>query len=1094
MSRWHVTAIERLGAPDVAWPSVYGPVASADPVAANSLHTRDLTPYLAPLTDFSAQMERDLTTSSFSSIKLDLVDADGTLADALGPFSATLAATSRYFGPWIQVIESWGTTGTALRFLGYIDETSIQWSEDEARTQCTVIHASQLLRERLITDYPSLLRPWPSVPTNASQSFTQSTADDLLHDAVTAYTQRTDKTTLEAALWAAGQLSWIADIQEMTVYRIVEHIDTDPTHDSYTTYYAVPAAPAASVIIGGTAYAVAHLEWDTSISAELITGDPATNGSVQTWRPVRIVLQNAPNLTGLLTLGATVTWGIPEAQRTHYLLDGSSITAPASGSDGVKSIKLNTVEQLAVGDVLTLTFSDATSGTPRTVTADLPPIIDMDGETGRVFLASALSQGYTYVSKVRRNSQDPVLFDGVAYAHALCAPFAIDTSAFAPAPTDVPVLVWQPYDLATPSLYGVHLLQTTSQAGALRAARRGPDNGSAAFPTAGVWSGSFSGAWSWLGLPAAEATHQIYGDVLQWPGGTNAYTAPVLYIEGDLSAGSTTPPNGWRHGWRSWKDLSHISQDPESTWTGTAIAWAPTTASGDIPAKVVAFAASTPTPGRYQRLSAGTWGFQAHTANATLGTSSTPTLTGTYPTGNTLALGMGIYTSGDEQEALLALVATGLSYPFTAMTACLLSQASGGNLTVRQSPSLWTSGSIPAGPWALGGGLAVQSYTETIDGLVYPRTKLHKLNGSTVVTADLKTLEVIPQTLQPLLLTGTAGSRVIGGWYALALETYADANYVASRCLRFLHLSATLEILNGTPEPDPSTPTSLAANFSRGDVISSLVPDGALIAKLVRTSNTADTFAGLAGGRIFTVGSSLPTTVERLKIGATVPQGNTLTVAKSGDGMTAAAYLEAFAAAQLASAVPAADGSMRLVSRSGGTLQLRSVGVGGAGRTSVQPTERGKQTKTQVWQGYLRKVRVSYADLLAGGTASIEVQGSFDGGRILELDMSNLVCSATMARALGSASVHWFGQPSPVLSETWSDRTGGVAGSLDPTWWSTWQIGDRVTFTSYLYSAVTTTTITAYKILKLQPGLEARTVNVELRQQPFAITVQGSGA
>ena len=1076
MSRWYVTAIERLGAPDAVWPSIYGPTAGADPVIANSLHTLDLTPYLTPLTDFSQQMERDLTGGSFSSIKLDLADGDGALADLLGPFSATMAATNRYFGPWIQVVEKWGEADEALRFLGYLDETSLQWSEDDAKTQATVIHASQLLRERLITDFPSLLRPWPSVPTGVPTSFVQSTADALLNGVAPTFTPRSNATALEAALWATGQLSWCA---ACTKLKVIEYLGGHPRAKTYT--YPLPTPFANSVTIGGNTYGIDHTEADPTITGTVVDGPLGGDHETSTYQVVRLILQGAPNLTGVLSLGATVNWATPESQRTHYLLDGSTIAAPTTGSDGPKFVKLNSVEQLVPGDILTLTFTDATSGVPRTVTADLPIIIDLDGETGRAYLATALSQGYANISKVRRNSQNPVLFDGLAYARALVAPFALSTAAFAPAPVDVPVLVWQPYDVATPSLYGVHNLQTVNQTGGLLVARRGPDNGAGSFPLAGIWSGAWGGTWAWLGLTSADATHRVYADVLQFPGGTNPYTAPVLYLEGDLSGGATIPCNGWRHGWRSWKGLASQKQDPESTWNGTAVVWTATTAVGDYPALLAAFAASTPTPGKYTRTSAGVWTFQAHTGHATLGSASTPSITGTPPTGNWLTLGMGLWASGDEQEALLALVVTGSTYPFTNVSACLLSQASGGNLTVRQSATLWATGAIPAGPWAVGGGLAVQTWTQTIDGLPYPHTVLHKLNGSTALTADLKTLEVIPQTLQPLLLTGTAGVKVIGGWYALALETYADANYVASRRLRFLHLDSNLVVVNGDPEADPSVPTDIGAYFRRGELVAGIVPDGALLAKLVRTSNTLNEMAGLVGGRLFTVGSTLPTTVERLKLGASVSQGNTLSVANSGDGMTVADYLEKFAAAQLASAVPQADGSMSLVSRSAGTLRTRTV----AGQTvSVAPTERGRRTKTQAWQGYLRKVRVSYTDILTDTSASIEVVGSFDGGRILELDMSELVSGETMARALGQASAYWFGQPAPVLTEIWVDRTGGVSGDLAPTWWSTWSIGDRVILDPYTTPVPTVT----WKLLKLQPGLEARTVTVELRQQPFLIT------
>ncbi len=1090
MSTWHVLAIERLGAPSPTWPTVYGPTAGADPITANALHTLDLTPYLAPIGEFGTSLDQDLVNGSTSNVQLDLADADGSLATALGP-SGTLGTTGRYYGPWIEVWERWGTTSEALRFRGYLDESSLQWSEEEALTQASALHASQLIRERLVTDYPSLLRPWPVSPDGAPAGYTQSTADAELATASGLYTPRTNAAAIEAALWAIGRLTWTAGLarqkQERMPGRWIWH-DFDP-----------PTAPSYIVTIGTHTYVVESVVWDTSIGSYIDgSWDDLLGGNTDWAYPAQVILQGAPNLTGILTLGATVTWSIPEAKRTHYALAGgaTSIAAPVSGSDGPKSLQLSTVEQLVPGDVLTLTFSDATSGSPRTVTADLPPIIDLDGETGTVYLSEALSQGYTNISKIRRNSQDPVLFDGKAYAETLVAPFGLDLSQFVPAPTNIPVMTWLPYDQATPSLYGVHLLQSTAP-NTLRAARRGASSGTGTYPTAGVWARSSAGTWSWSGALTADATHQVFGDVNQFPMTGNTYAAPVIYVEGDLSGSAPTPTNGWRHSWRTWRNLNAFRQDPESTWDGTSITWASHTAVGDIPWKLVAYFATSPSPCRYSRTASGpSWSCQLHTADGTLGTLFTPPITGTLPSGNWIALGMGLYGSpGDDREALLGLVVTGGSYPFSAVSACLLSQSVGGGLAVVQTSALWTSSGVAAGPWDLGGGLVVQSYSTTIDGISYPVTKLHRLDGATVVSATHKTLEIIPQTIQPLLRVSNAGSQKVPGWYALALETYADGNFAPARRLRFLQLDAALQIINGEPEADPSAPESAGAYFSRGDVAASIVPDGAVIAKMFRLDQTSNEMVGIFGSRIFQVSHSLPATVERLKTGATAPT-RTRTIAGSGDGMTASDYLEKFAGAQLASLVPTAAGGFRLVSRSEGAFQVRSVsvGLGGSVSTSVSASERGPRVISQVWAGYIRKVRVTYADPLANTTATVEVQSAQDGGRVLELDYSDLLASTTTARALGVAAAYWFGYPAQAIKETWADRTGGTAGGLAPVWWADWQVGDLVTFESYLSSSVFWVTLPTYKIMSMSPGVEARTVSVELRAQPFPITVHGSGA
>ena len=1075
MSTWHVRAVERLGTPLPSWPTIWGPAApGADALAANGLRTVDLTPFLSPLSDFSSTLERDLTKASFGSVNLDLVDADESLAVLLGPASATLATADRYFGPWIEITEVWAT-GSAVRWTGYLDETSIQWDEAQAQTRATVLHASQLLRERRLADLPDLLRPYPSLPTTATQSFAQSTADALLHADVASYTPRTNAVALEAALWAAGQLSWTVDSSQ-EVDEIWVDVGGHLRPFSTTTTYPPPAAPAGSLSIGGHTYAVDHIEWDSTLSATVTTGTVGDETWTYTRQVARIVLQGTPDLTGILTLGATVSWGIAEDLRTHYIL-AENVPAPASGSDGQRWMRFAYVEGLVAGDGLTVTFWDTTNAVQRRASMDVT-VIDVDGLTGKVWLKDPLTQALNTASvlKIRRNSRDPVLFDGVAYARAAVAPFTLDTTYLQPAPTSRPVLTWRALDQAAPQLYGIHALQPVDRAGTLRLARRGPlrasDN---TYPLTGCWEGSWSAGWAWQGAPTAQAPAEVLGDLNQWPGGANALRPPVLYVNGDLSGGATIPPNGWRGAFRTWENPGSLSQAAEATWNGTAITWSATTPTGIIPAKLVAFAAQTASPGRYTRTAAPAWTFEPHTGAGTLGAVVTPAITGTLPTGNWIALGMGIYAAAasDEQEALLALVATGAAEPFTDVTAALLSQAAGGDLTLRQSLSLWSTGAIPAGAWALGGGLVVQQTTETIDSVAYPKTILHKLDGAAHLTATFRTLEIIPQTLQPLSLTGTAGARVVGGWYALALETYLDSNFAPTRRLRFLWLGPTLTLLNGDPEADPLDPLNPAAAFRRGDLVADVLADGALPARLARTG-VGDGGAGFIGGRLFQVDTALPVTVERLKV------GDPTTLGKDASGLSAADYVEQFASAILASAIPDASGNMRLVSRSSGAQRLRQTGpTTGVG---VQASERSARKTLQTYRGYVSEVRVSFTDTLTGDSRQAVVVPDHAGGKPLSLDLSALVGGIGQATAIGQAVAFWFGSPAAVLTETWVDRTGGVAQDMDPPFWATWQIGDLVTYATF--TTPTSTPVDFYKLHVLKPAPEGRSVDVELLKLP----------
>lgn len=1067
MSKFRVIAIERLGAPLPSWPTRYGPASGSDPIAANSLRSVDLTPYLETLQDFTQQMERDLTKGSFSGFPLTLEDKDGSLGDLLGPYSATLATTTRYYGPWIQVWEDYGSpTTSVLRFLGYIDDKSIQWSENTKQTKVSVKPDDQLLKERLLTDFPELLRPYPVVPTTATQSFAVSTADDILHAAIGSYTPRANKVALEQALWAQGQISWVAGVATQTDCEVIGHRPVCTTSNN-----GAPAAPAQSISIGSNSYLVDHIDWDTSISASQSYGASPDPYGTSTYLVARIYLQGAPDLSAILSLTpspTTVLWGISETLRTHYLL-ASSVPAPASGSDGQRWMPLNTVEGLVAGDVLTITFVDTTSGNQRITTADLPPLVDVDGETGKVWFATPLQQAYSTaaVSKIRRNSQDPVLFDGLAYAQVITAPFGLDATYLQAVAVDVPVLAWRPYDAASPQLYGAHNIQTIDSAGTLQFARRGADNGSGAYTIAGIWQGNWSSGIAWKGLPNPSATHDQYGDVLQFPGGANPFKPPVIYTAGDLSGGATIPKNGWRNPWRTWKDYTDNAQDLESWWDGTVVQWNPKAKSGVVPATLVSFAASTMAPGRYTRTSGGTWTFEAHSADRTLSSGTTPSITGTTPTGSWIALGMGIYAdpTNGHKEGLIALVATGTAFPWTAMKACLMSCGAGGALTVQQTVTLTITAN---GPWALGGGLVVTTWNETRGGATYPRSRLHLVDGRTTpLMVDFPTLEIIPSSIQPLTLAGTGSSRAISGWYALALETYEDSNYHLSRRLRFLWLNASLALKNGDLEPDPADPTNLAANFRRGEVVSSAVPDGPILARMVRTSNSSDAMAGMAGGRIFSVDMTIPTTVEHLKVGGE---------ALSGSGLSVSDFLEKFAALQIATALPSSDGSTRMVSRAYGNLRLRFVN---GKYTSVQGSERGDKTKLQTWMGHLRKARVTYDDPIAASTQTVEVLSGFDGGSILDTDYSDVLDSATAARALGRAQMSFFGNPQPVLTETWVDRTNGANPDKGPTFYADWQVGDLVTF-DLVDPSTGPWTVTAYKILSMQPGLEARSVKVQL--------------
>jgi hypothetical protein len=1058
MSTWHVRAIERLGTPLPGWPTIWGPAEpGADAIAANGLHTVDLTPYLSPLSDFSSTLERDLTKASFGSVNLDLVDGNESLAILLGPASTTLATTGRYYGPWIEITEVWGSL-SAVRWTGYLDETSIQWDEARAITQATILHASQLLRERKLSDMTSLLRPFPKGAAAADTTMTATTGDDAMAGWLT---PRSDKLAREQALWTYGSFTLRQDLKH---YDTADFVDGEWV-TRYWGDYAPGGVPSSAVTIAGTTYPVLDVVWS---SDSFLSYDETYNDGRTRWDnrySVSVVrLLGAPNLSSTLHVGDTITFTQTESERSHYELV-EAVAAPPSGQDGQRWLKLDTLDQLLAGDDLTITFWDTANSVQRRATLDVR-VIDTDGESGKVWLKDPVTQALATanVLKIRRNSRDPRQVDGMVYAAAAIAPWTLDTTYLAPAETGSPIVTWRPQDKGVPHLYGFHHIQSLNRTGALRLSRRGPvlmPGGT--YPLAGVWEGSWSAGFAWFGSSTASKPLEILGDLNQWPGGSNTLLPPPIYIHGDLSGGATIPPNGWKGAYRSWKAPTIQIQDAESWWNGTAIQWTSQAAVGLVPTKLVAFAAQTASPGRYTRTSAPAWTFEPHSGAGTLGAPVTPTLTGTPPAGNWLALGMGIYASGDEQEALLGVVSPDTAQPFTSVSAAVLSQASGGNLTVRQSIELWNSGlATPAGTWALGGGLVVQIWVETLDGTPYPHTRLHLLDGAAHTWGDFATYEIIPQTIQPLALSGTPGSKKISGWYALAMETYLDDNFVVQRRLRFLALNRSFAITNGEYETPALFPT-VVGKF--GDIIAESMPDGAVPVRMIRTG-VGDTMEGFFGGRLFGISTKLSTTVDCLQIG----------------DLSAADYVEQFANTVLASAIPDNSGNMRLVSRGSGPLRVRP----NEGQSvSIQAIERGPRKTLQTYRSYISEVRISYTDLVSGESREATYAPGHDGGKPINMDMSNLVGGVTAARAIGRAFAYWFGPPCGVITETWVDDAPGVASGLSPAFWSAWNVGDLITFV--IHATGSTNPLVAYKIHQFKPRPEAREVGVELLKLPVLI-------
>lgn len=631
MSRYIVTAIERMGDPGPEWASVYGITGPYREDGVTPLRTLDLTPYYEPLAAINQTMERTLLKASLGGIKIDLKDTTGALVTKLGPYvsdtASPLCTATRYYGPWIKVEETDGTT-TSTVFFGYLDETSLEWDEDNKLTRFSVLAAIQLLKGRKLQDYPQFKRPLPAIPQSVAQTFTAGNADDMMHTLRSDYTQRTDKVAIETALWQAGKLSWKAYMQAYS-YTITEEGPYGiPLKSVKTNSFDAPKPPSGRVVINGRTY---NIVGQQDVLTYTIPGTGPDD--FFTYAVTALVLSGVPlDLTQAptsLTAGTSISFYQSEAERTHYVLQ-ANIPAPAADTDGQRFLILDTVDQLAVGDPLTMIFPDASNNGRRT-TLTLT-VIEIDGETGTVHVLEPINQAITAGAylKIRRATDDPVFVDAAAYAQKVVAPFTLDTSQLFIPQVTRQIVSWVSLDNRTitgPRPYGIHDIQvltraTTQGGGKFRLSRRGGKDGSGNFTAAGCYEGTYASGFTWVGtnpfgdtsVTDAKLMLNQYLNLTQFPVGWNDLPAPLLYVQGDLSGGATQPPNGWRGGFRTWKSLLSTKQDLWGRWDGTNVIWTKLDGSGvggstDTPAKMVWGTAQVITPCRYE-LAGTTWKYQ----------------------------------------------------------------------------------------------------------------------------------------------------------------------------------------------------------------------------------------------------------------------------------------------------------------------------------------------------------------------------------------------------------------------------------------------------------------------------------------------------
>lgn len=1042
MSHWTCTLIQRRGIPGPDWFSIYGET-EADSLEAQAIRL-DVSGSMLPIPALSQDLERTFLSASFGTVKLDFQDPLGNLMAQVGP-GGMFDHLGGYSGPWVVIEEVWGSN-RATRFVGYIDETSLEWTEsDGGQLQLSAYPVSAILQARNLADDPELLRPWPSTDGTDLGGFVANVG---LGDA-----------TSESSKWASTRVTW----KTWTSDILIMDFNAGSTFPSgyHYEFSPMPTPPSDTVVINGVTYVVLSHDqgvvvehWDWVLGSYVLT-------SME--REVELHLYGDPaNLTSVLNLGDTILWGEAiESRRSHYLLS-EYVEAPAEGSDGQDWMNLDTVDALAPGDGLIILRRDSSTDQTRRTTETLK-VADIDGERRVVHFDKPLTRAYGEdVLRIRRDNQNPVYVDALQMAARVVAPLPLDTTHYQAARTIRPVFQWLPMTQDGQTFYGAHSLSVmvpfvSGNSETLRISRRGR-------PT--VWTGNFEDEpWTAEASPVASAALHVYADPCQWPGSSNTSAPPVAWIENE-SDGVMTPTNGWRSLWRSWGGIQFPPR-AASRWNGSAVLWGDWMAGPGWSYNTTKLVACTSVsrPGRFIRLSNGSWSFEPWGA----GVWGTLTNTGwTAPAGDWFALGMcpipklidGRY---EDTEGLVGV------YLSTGGTFAQVIDPTTGPVG---DPVLIYSGSVVS-DWAVAGGLIVQNYTLPYDDFDYPSTLLRLMDplvGASYRALELIGVEVCPGTICPralgpipvdTLLPGYPEGiqpQKISGWFALGIETYQDDNGSVVRRGRFLVFDSQLRVVNGELEPHPLVPGTLVR---LGDIISEPVPSSAIVARMIRTGD-GDRCVGLFGGRGFQVGFQIPRMLERVNL----------------EDLTAQDFLEAAGAALLLSPIPTGAGGVALISRQGGPSYLRDVD---GQRGSWFPGEFMPPTRVPVSRAYLNEVRISYTNTLTDQGETVTVAAMQAGGKPLDKDLGAVLFSAPTARAIGAVLVDHFGPVCPALSLTLRENLpAGLSEDLAPPFWAGWQVGGKVA-----EPGTPGDPTWMWKITRLRPDPDRRTCQLEAVRLPI---------
>ena len=605
-----------------------------------------------------------------------------------------------------------------------------------------------------------------------------------------------------------------------------------------------------------------------------------------------------------------------------------------------------------------------------------------------------------------------------------------------------------------------------------------------------IWWNGTALQWAFIGAPGVFVTN----------GGSGYTSAPAVAISGGGGAGAAATAvilNNQVVGVVVTAGGSGYTSAPTIAISGGGGTGATATATvvngqlaGEIPTKFVFYTSQcSQFSGRNTFTGGTTFIVEQHIANNTYFSGATKDITGTLPTGGQwMSFGMWpkptptptiTPTFYQDMEHVAAIYTTGAGTANWTISQIVTFTYGPGSMAVIGTTIL-ESGTTAQGVWGMAGGLAVKISEVNINNYFYPYTTLYLVDEQGTVTKQtMYGIEIIKSTICPMALAlvpkrpgdpvGYTSSNKINGWIALGIESYIDKNFVMSRRLRMIWFDYQLNIKNGDLIPSVFSSTLLVRI---GDVVVDPIPEGAILARMVRANDAVQTNKcyGFVGGRRFLVDFAFSRTIERLNL-----SGN--------EDKSCMDVIQEIMKSLMSNAVPQPNGSIALVSRNLGTRRLRTFG---SNQGSFQIDEQVKYKLKPSGNNYYNTINVTYNNDITGTSETDEITGYGNGGTTLNINLSMTNAGATQSRAIGVAYGQNFGViPSTALATIRETSVGAPTSSAAAPYWASWVVGDKV----LPVPAAPGSTVNFWKLMGITRNDETRTADIEIEQLSYTETL-----